>query len=667
MANRYSGPVYLRLVGDKLAASKLVGRARTLLGALLNVITPHGATSGSREYRYATGERIRVLTAGAIKVVEIFCPPLAEAIRRLLFRGFVCTVSYDDPLPTAIGAYPQVVLVPDEKDDWGVWFYSSEFFYSQSTAERKATYGQEYLNGLKHAGQIDWRSEEGIHISWHGPANRYWWSPAQTAFLGWNLISPVYFGRKVYCAGNVLLDVDAYDTANATSLAGFVMGAGLLRLGAGSYHLFVILRAQFVSDNDTLHRVVRYDCVVDQNIVDDLCKLRVVNGTGQLLFSFNSQFSKSPWFFNESCTEAVHMSDDRTFSGGQYRESWYANYDFVDGSPGTLYPPPASNRIVTLSLISSSITSQTVSVPVADFDDPGSAPYIPERFPVAVDFRRNTLVTAYIRYEQQGNGPSIIDAYLDIEDASYHLGRVDDTQEPARIFYNPTAFFRQLRYADLRDNFIVTFSEYTTFAEPSEVDGLYVFGSVDRYEELWSRGSLAWRQLVFQRPQSTGLSGGELYTHAMYIPQYCNAFGVSSQNITFATMSPRAFMNAGWNTAGFYASIASVGGVSARRRLTTGFLYDACPIDIPANPPDPAYPRFTTYALSQTVEDEDNSRWFMAAGKFDNKFFVSLPEGGTNGFPPSHVTGGSAVRLTGTYSVDDARFYPMFILDKLPE
>src|SRR5690606_33738713 len=88
---------------------------------------------------------------------------------------------------------------------------------------RKGTYGARFPEGVRYAGNVDWRGKDGERVSWYGPERRYWAAPYLSLHS--------QYGRFVFILGHKLLDLQEYDGFPEP----FVMGACIV-----GTHLYVV-------------------------------------------------------------------------------------------------------------------------------------------------------------------------------------------------------------------------------------------------------------------------------------------------------------------------------------------------------------------------------------------------------------------------------------------
>jgi len=334
---RYQPPVRFNVIGDRRLAAPYYGVARRFLGDLASRLFEAGISSGTAERRFNDGTVIRVSVMGEIYEVEIRVAQVIKSTNTPTLRGIVCT-----PDCQATGeidpSYPEVILSPPRESagqtEWTTYFHSeiAPFFDRVASADAD-TYSDKFPNGIRRGGNIDWVGVDDIHLSWHGPENRYWFHQVE-AFYDLGKFTP-----EVYCDGRVLVNLSDYATEESDlDFDGVVVGAGLRRFGAG-FRLYIVMHEISGADpynqlaGSSTMRLLRFNIVA--NGTGAYSDGMVEDGSGVVLDEWTTAYSYSPWFFNASCTKTVTVTDD-------------VNPSASFGTPETFYyaAAPASNTIV---------------------------------------------------------------------------------------------------------------------------------------------------------------------------------------------------------------------------------------------------------------------------------------------------------------------------------
>lgn len=222
----YNQPVRFFYDGDKVVAARYVREARRLIANMLALLPPT-TPAGRRIFRYPEGVSIEIIIADQQVTTIIRTTPPVRKLQRL-FDDFVVTPR-SSVWPDGTDAdHPQMILRAPQADgeSWRTFFYDQTNPLYAGFAGPKGTYknnptGQPlFPDGIVHAGNVDWRGQNGERISWYGPDSRY-------LFDIYRQPSDQY-GRFVFNLGQVLFDVDKYCIDNTVDwYARLVVGACL--------------------------------------------------------------------------------------------------------------------------------------------------------------------------------------------------------------------------------------------------------------------------------------------------------------------------------------------------------------------------------------------------------------------------------------------------------
>lgn len=471
----YTDPVRLFLKGDRVAAQNYIRAGRVLLYRTMRAAAASGVIQGRRKYRYDRAE-IEVLFAGRQAAIVIYVAPEGGADVKIE-EQFVVWARTEDLLPGIDVDHPQQMLAFRESE-WRTLFYSNEIAGYEDFAGVKGVYRTEnnvvvFPDGVRHAGNIDWRSKDGMRVSWYGPSSRYWFDPYTQP--------QSQYGKFVFMLGQIVLDVDQYildSEPDAPFDERYVMGAAL----EGTSHLLVVHAdlpffptppetvpedsvvaympvSRLTAPYTTPLTVCRYEIAV-ADPEDDPTKFSVVPGSREVITTFSQPTAFNPWFFNEAASHAVSVLPP-------------SDVFFVGSGLTVVHAPQASSRVCTLVVDSANITHVEVGAA------PGGAPAV-----IAADFKQNTLVELVLR-RTLGNGG---DDTISLEMAGRSWTLRENVQNGGRT--NQTCTFSFLLFADLRSDvlllheqkFNVDFPSGSTVTPEYQRIGLYC-GSGQAFEE----------------------------------------------------------------------------------------------------------------------------------------------------------------------------------------
>ena len=304
---------HIHVVGDRGVAAQHVPFARKLLGFVKEDAKRNGLGVLKAVRKLEDGSIVTAEIHGAIPRITIQTPTPEIKRAPKLKERFV--VRPRTPAgQTVDDDFPEVVLVP-EGDNWRSLFYQRGPAFD-AVASPKGTYrtlqGREvFPDGVKHAGNCDFRSKEGMRVSWHGPSSRYWYD-------GWRLPSKQY-GRKVFMLGQVLLDIDAWcdefdvdfserlvmgAAIDVSDRALYVMQASIPDPPIGSKGPFGIEHFECTPPApvaETPLRLVRYELTTQEGA--GAARLKP-SGEAQTLWAGTRHNANNPWYFSPDCNHA---------------------------------------------------------------------------------------------------------------------------------------------------------------------------------------------------------------------------------------------------------------------------------------------------------------------------------------------------------------------------
>lgn len=362
---RYEGWYHLRVEGDPGSAAQHLPTARKVLGAVVAEAKFNDLTTLKLILRPEPGVELVGEIHGSQPRITIRITGAEGEEQKQRIGDFVVWAR-DETLPNGIDAdHPQQLL----KAEWRTFFFDTDIPAYEAFGRRKGTYrfgdgGAElFPDGIRHAGNIDWRASTGERISWYGPSSRYW-------FDRWRQPSAQY-GRFVFMLGQILLDIDAYCAAasvdfserlvlgaalDGTSL--LVMQADMPDLPAPSVPVGrpgdVYVTPPCPIDEVAL-RLVRYPLLLD---MDEPPTQRVFVATGEhvTLWVGTGIGWVNPWFFNADGTRAESFAMPEQTGLHQY---------IPDAGADIVYDTPSvSSEHLSLAVASSSasLTTQDCSL-----------------------------------------------------------------------------------------------------------------------------------------------------------------------------------------------------------------------------------------------------------------------------------------------------------------
>lgn len=311
----YFEPLRVSIVGDEVAGARYVNTARRLAYELLRQIREAGVPSARRTFLdNAVGVKIEVVIAD--KIVAAVITVGAEKMPEFLPDDFVAWPR-DTVYPDGVDfEFPQLILKAPKREggQWGTFFKSAEIpAYEAFGHNPKGTYGARFPDGVRYAGNVDWRGKDGERVSWYGPERRYWAAPY--------LALSSQYGHYVFILGHKLLDLQAYEDGFPET---YVMGAAIVGRflyvvqadlpaippDGSSYPSSmrpyeVFFTPPFPTQSFTT-RLVRYTITVDgaQQAPE---AWSVAAGSHESLWDQEEEGWINPWFFNRDASRAVSV------------------------------------------------------------------------------------------------------------------------------------------------------------------------------------------------------------------------------------------------------------------------------------------------------------------------------------------------------------------------
>jgi len=396
--SRYADWHHLRIFGNEDAAMAVLPYARKLLGYAMQQGKASNLGVATIRKRLEDGTLIVAEMIGQqprITISTIDEPVEQEDID--VFDGFLCwprTLAS----PNGVDAvYPQQVLSPPSvSQSWASFLYDRFAGYWEAIKGKKHAYkqrnGADFLpSGLRFYGNVDWESGEGIRISWKGASTRYWPDPG--------LVTGALWDTKIFHYGRVILDTDTYEaqtTPTPNISQRYIKGAALrfidgqwwlyaMQSDLQANHVYPRFVAQEPQPPDVQVSLSVYRYRVDRDTSGQgLPAAKVVLGSHELVWSQVVDEAIGPWFFNQSCTEAVSYSFPTVWQG------------VALNLPLT---PSAHNRL-TLTIDAGVLVSESISVTAVDFDFPETA--------IASDYDGDTRIDMTIKSEGDATTNGIV-------------------------------------------------------------------------------------------------------------------------------------------------------------------------------------------------------------------------------------------------------------------
>lgn len=316
---RYVGEVQWRFAGDRDTAQQYIPQARLLMGAVL---------ADAEVNRLGVHQGRKVLSDGTVLVADkigdikrITIVPTGGTPPPVPVRPLddIVVWARDETRQAGIDAeHPQQILRVDtsgQGQGWTTFFFNSEIPGFDGFPGNKGTYGGQFDDGVRHAGNVDWVSPDDERISWYGPQCRYF-------FDGY--VQPrSQYGKFVFMLGQALLDTDQYAADSIEQTHGpdrWVLGAALKRIdGVVWLYVFQSVASNLPLPSGTVEAgwaeysapfsganqdviLYRYRLLLEVDALG-VPRYRVSPNSREGLLAVTNMGAE-PWIFNTSCTEA---------------------------------------------------------------------------------------------------------------------------------------------------------------------------------------------------------------------------------------------------------------------------------------------------------------------------------------------------------------------------
>lgn len=386
-ADRYTDWTHVHVLGDRAAAATHVPYARKLLGWVMqdaahNQLGTHKATR-----KLSDGTVVIAEVHGAIPRITIVNGGGGGGTQSILSGDFIVWAR-DINHPNGIdNKFPQQILRPK----WETFFKDKDVGGYAAFSGRKGTYGGVFQDGVRFAGNIDWKGKDDSRISWYGPSTRYWLDPH---------VEPRFqYGKFVFLLGSAILDVEDYiarSEADEPFEERWVMGAALR--GPRLYVMHANL-PEGVTDTSPAPTDscdistpwpagnVNYVLCQYSLIRDSQVKFHVANNSREVLWAGSLPRALNPWFFNESCTQAVSMGLPESVLARRHIGPTNLDEPYLEGAPST------TNAAFTATLKDGKFTVATAAVSCA----------VGGEAVIAADFRGDTPVEMTVLRRAKGN------------------------------------------------------------------------------------------------------------------------------------------------------------------------------------------------------------------------------------------------------------------------
>lgn len=366
---RYTDWRHLRVIGSDIeAAQPYLGEAKKLLGAVWEEAARYRLGTFTLRRELSDGTVIIAEKHGDIPRMTIAPAPRAEAPLRVppkdAFVVWARDAAHVDGIDTD---HPQQILRPA----WQTFFFDAQIAGYDDFPGKKGTYRTNadgrvvFPDGVRHAGNVDWRGPDGERLSWTGPSTRYWFDP---------YIQPrSQYGKHVFLLGQVLLDVEAYiadSTPDAPFAERYVLGAAL-----GDNALIVMLADLPIGDTptgtvppntviapspwplDTVPLTLCRFALRVESDAEDLMRLRAVARSREVMWSGALPRALNPWHFDAAGRRAVSVG---------LPESATAGYSHLTPGTGLASAPSPNSEVYQLAIDAdgaATLTTRTVQLP----------------------------------------------------------------------------------------------------------------------------------------------------------------------------------------------------------------------------------------------------------------------------------------------------------------
>lgn len=504
---RYTDWTHTRVLGDRDAAAPYVPEARKLLGFVIDEAKRNGLGVHQITRDLPDGTRIIAEKHGEIPRITIVPVPGGQGKPEPETPDDFVVWSRDQGQPAGIDAEcPQQILRAQRPEDgassfggitvtgskpvWKTFFFKAETAGHEDFPGRKGTYFGMFPEGVRFAGNVDWKGPVGQRVSWYGPSTRYWYDP--------HIKPRQQYGKFVFLLGHKLLDVEQYlldSDPDPAFAARWVMGAAL-----DGNRLYVVHAELPEPVTDTTPGPADR-ATVDQpwpvgDVLIEVCTYAVartdavtwdvVAGSRQVLWSGSLANALNPWFFNESVTAAVSVALPGNVVAQQHIDP---PADFSLRTPA----PSGDQAIHTFRRTDDGPVLESTSVSLSTG---------PSEATVAVDFVGDQMLQMKMqRYPQD----ELQDVFaLELAGTTWPLATglwlgVIDTRASYRVHA------RFVMHADIREQAVVVHhSERTVRINTFAID-------ISESVEIWRKGALVVRHELTDAPLNTGWTRSMLF------------------------------------------------------------------------------------------------------------------------------------------------------------
>lgn len=480
----FNDPVRLSFEGDRAEAFRYIRPARALLLKLAREVSNAGSATARRRFVLGDGAIIEIGLAGLQSTVHIVTPEAAGARVRVQ-EHFVVWPREGDPPESIDEDHPQL-MIRFADDEFATLFYDADIEGYEDFEGTRGTYRTDrgevvFPDGVRHAGNVDWRSSEGLRVSWYGPSTRYFLDP---------YVQPrSQYGTKVFMLGQELFDSDEYMAqSDITFPERWVMGAAI----TPDLNTLVIVHAELpVGHTQTgeapPRAVVAHSPFPDTPFNSGLCPVPIVVATYELardpatsdvmnfsvvpesrnvVASQTLQRALNPWFFDGEAAQAVS-------SGIALRTA-----SILTTSMGTVLDPPSENNemfrfdgaSLHTTLVSAAVDGEAVLA--ADFD--------------GVQMRQLVVRRRRTRVPYSSLEVNTDDAYFALDDLEWP---VQQTRFTGNQLAQQDIHHRAFMWGDLRAGTFIFMHMHISGTIPTQAP-------VDMSIETWHRGALTHTQPV---------------------------------------------------------------------------------------------------------------------------------------------------------------------------
>lgn len=644
---------HVHVEGDPDAAAPYLPFARKLLGFVKQEAGRNGLLTYSMTRKLEDGAVVAAEIRGGIPRMTI--QPVRGAGKRTplpIQENFVCLPRNTDN-PNGLDAeHPELMLRWSDKMGWRTLFFDAQVPAYASLQEPKGTYKAQggrlgFPEGVRHAGNVDWRARDGVRVSWYGPSARYWYD-------GWRQPSAQY-GRFVFMLGQVLLDVDDYCTASGVDLPNrLVVGAAIDTLRRKLY----VMQATMADQPNEVPAasatfavtppsptgpipltLYRYDLALRD--IPDAMAYRVIPGSHLELWTGSLNEACNPWFFDQSITRAVSYSVP-------VKTSVYVTASGPTAEDITAYEPvsPSSLRFdLTIEGDTAAVASSVVSLPAGQ-----------GRAPIASDFVDDEEKVVWMRRMTLEGDPRAL--AMQVDDILVPLYFHTDVGGLRKDYY----FSADVYWCDARERAVCATGSIERMHDWTVPDSWPAYGAYFAAIELFVVDGVTVANAIISEADAASNSyqhrpkyafyGGALYPSAPNAWRYL----IQSGNVTKTTVAVGLF--------GFSGQISfttvpkdEIFGGAAGKELSSGTRLFSDQLGLDPPPPD----------------DKHGKRWLFGAAahggralySFLTTVFLNNDPSKTSTLHIAHLTDGDLAERT-TIGGDDATYTPVWLLGTVP-